>query len=378
MNKRRQKHRIYTFVIGKNVINAVIITLLTLAFGVGLAYIPKYNSGEVYVNFLKLCVSNSLHGSNKTKTVVSLPSIGADTLMKTASPIFAESEKAVPVFNSRGDEKVEAAANETEANAEEQITKQPTSQTAEKNYYSDNLKISNATSYKINATELVQKAGTYNGTGDVPKVLIMHTHGCETYSNDDGIGIGDVGSYRSTNLQNNVTRLGELLCDKLKAKGISAIHDKTLCDYPAYNSAYKKALGLIDWYKNKYPSIEFVFDIHRDAIAQTDGTPVKLTSQVGGEKCAQIMIVCGTDQLGLSHPYWKDNLIFALKIQDTMERKYPGLMRPLNLREERFNMHQTKGSLIFEIGTHANTMNETMLSINYLAEGLGQILSGSN
>ena len=50
------------------------------------------------------------------------------------------------------------------------------------------------------------------------------------------------------------------------------------------------------------------------------------------------------------------------------------MMRPVNLRKERFNMHMTKGSLIFEIGTNANTLEEAERTIEYLSEGVAETL----
>ena len=49
-------------------------------------------------------------------------------------------------------------------------------------------------------------------------------------------------------------------------------------------------------------------------------------------------------------------------------------MRPINLRKERFNMHLTEGSLLFEIGTHGNTLDEAIGACKYLAEGINEVL----
>jgi len=113
----------------------------------------------------------------------------------------------------------------------------------------------------------------------------------------------------------------------------------------------------------------------RDAIADESGNPTKLICNINGETVAQAMIVCGTDAMGLENPNWQENLILALKIQKNLEERYPGFMRPLNIRKERFNMHKTKGSLLFEIGTHGNTMEEAVRSAKYLAEGIAKTIN---
>ena len=156
--------------------------------------------------------------------------------------------------------------------------------------------------------------------------------------------------------------------------GFNVLHDKSLNDTPSYNNSYNKTLGVIESYIKKYPSIQCVFDVHRDAVNREDGTKVKFTADINGEKVSQIMIVCGSDGLGLDNPDWQYNLSFALKIQNYLNKTYPGLMRPVNLRKERFNLHKTRGSLIFEFGTHGNTMDESLSAVKYLAEGIGEVL----
>ena len=358
--------------LGRRNMGALICVIAAITLGAVCAYPISENESTIYTQFLSLCSSHLL-GTSTPKAANALCNIGADVIMRQASPIFAPSEKTVSVFSPKRAD----MSDVTESMAEVESEKKPPANAdgpKERAVVSQNLKLSNATDYEIDAHALASEPRSYNAVGSEPKVLVMHTHGCETYTGKNGAGLGSAGTYRSTDDEINVVHIGQMLTEELKQRGINAIHDKTLCDYPSYNSAYKTAMGLNDWYINKYPSIEFVFDIHRDAIAEDDGTPVKLTCEINGQKCAQAMIVCGTDKLGLPHPYWKDNLILALKIQKYMENKYPGFMRPVNLREERFNMHQTKGSLIFEIGTHGNTMPEAELSIKYLAEGIAGVI----
>lgn len=239
-----------------------------------------------------------------------------------------------------------------------------------KNVPSKNLEIKNETAYSIDAASLEKVGRIYDVSGEKPKILIIHTHASETYSNNNGHGLGEKGSYRTTDTSKNMVSIGERMAEIFEENGIPVIHDKTLCDYPSYNSSYVKSLGVIGWYLERYPEIEFVFDIHRDAIEDSVGLPLKLTCQISKKDVAQAMIVCGTDAMGLSNPFWKDNLILALKIQKNLEEMYPGFMRPLNLRKERFNMHKTKGSLLFEIGTHGNTQLEALRSVEILTEGI--------
>ena len=90
-----------------------------------------------------------------------------------------------------------------------------------------------------------------------------------------------------------------------------------------------------------------------------------------------MMLVMSTGESGLPHPDWAENLKLAIKLQNAMSEKYPGIMRPVNLRKERFNMHATKGSLLVEVGTSANSLSEAKESIKLLGKELAEILKSA-
>lgn len=236
------------------------------------------------------------------------------------------------------------------------------------------LKIKNETPYNIDINGLLNRPTDIYVSDDEPSVLIVHTHGTECYTQSEKYHYSDVDSARCEDTRYNVVRVGEELATELVSRGYNVLHDRSLNDTPSYNNSYNKTLAVIENYLEKYPSIRCVLDVHRDAIEMEDGTKVKFTADINGESAGQVMIVCGTDGLGLEHPDWQSNLSFALKIQNYMNEKYPGLMRPVNLRKERFNMHKTPGSLILEFGTHGNTLDEALASVKYIAEGIGEVL----
>ncbi|MDP4117628.1 MAG: stage II sporulation protein P, partial [Bacillota bacterium] len=130
------------------------------------------------------------------------------------------------------------------------------------------------------------------------------------------------------------------------------------------------AFGGIKAMLKKYPSISVVIDLHRDAINSNSGEKIKLTGDVNGEKAAQIMLVVGTDECGFSHPHWRDNLKFATMLQSNLIECSPSLARPIDLRTSRFNQQFTRGSLIVEVGTNGNTLDEALVSAKYLANAL--------
>lgn len=262
---------------------------------------------------------------------------------------------------------------QTEAKAAPQKTKAPKAANhVETNVASVNLSIKNESKYEINTAEFLNAPTSFKISADSPSVLIVHTHASESYTPSTAYNYVQSGNYRTQDVKYNMIRIGDEIAKYLKGEGINVIHDKTINDYPSYNSSYNKTESVIKENIKKYPSICIVLDIHRDAVGD-DENGVKFTSAVNGEKAAQAMIVCGTDQ-NLENPNWRQNLSFALKIQQYFESEYPTFLRPLNLRRERFNMHITTGSLLIEVGTNSNTMDEALASARCLGKGLGKVI----
>ena len=232
------------------------------------------------------------------------------------------------------------------------------------------LKMNNATNYNVDLDKLCSSDLNINITKEHPEVLIMHTHTTECFNGDEMSGESE----RTTNENYNMCKIGETVKNTLEEYGIKTIHDKTIHDYPTYQGAYTRAFETIRKNIEKNPTIKVVLDLHRDAYIYNDGSKLRVTTKINGESAAQVMLVIGTDSMGLSHQHWKENLTLASKLQNAAEKLYPGLMRPLNLRRERFNMHATTGSLLIEIGSNGNTLAEANISARYIANALAAVL----
>lgn len=242
-----------------------------------------------------------------------------------------------------------------------------------KNIPKGEIKLKNETAYEIDVNEVL-KEKPFELSGN-PKVLIVHTHASESYTPDEKHFYVQEENYRTDDCNYNMIRVGEVLAKTLRDKGIEVVHDKTVNDRPSYNASYAKTKTVVEKHLSRDKDIVFVFDIHRDALGDKDN-PAKFVNTVNGTECAQIMMVCGTDT-NLENPLWKENLRLALNIQSYMEGMYPGIMRPVNLRKERFNMHLTTGSLIFEIGANGNTLTQALASAEHLGEGLAAFIKDS-
>ena len=235
--------------------------------------------------------------------------------------------------------------------------------------------ISNSTKYTLSNEELL-KPFAAELTGEAPQILILHSHGSEAYTPAVDDGIVWSGDCRTTDTRYNVVRMGDAMAEVFGQAGISVLHDRTLYDYPEYAGAYDRSLAAIDQYLKEYPSIRFVLDVHRDAIETADGSQVKVISEIDGQGTAsQLTLVVGSDGGGLSHPDWMENLRLAVAIQEQALSDYPTLMRPLLLRNSRYNQHATTGSLLVEVGTAGNAPEEAELAARLFAGEMVTVLN---
>ena len=85
------------------------------------------------------------------------------------------------------------------------------------------------------------------------------------------------------------------------------------------------------------------------------------------------MFVVGTDEQ-LLHENWQENLKLALKLQHKANELYPTLMRPINLREQRFNQQLSSGSIIIEVGSNGNTLEEAKRGAELIADVISAVL----
>ncbi len=239
---------------------------------------------------------------------------------------------------------------------------------------STNIKINNKTNYCIDTDALLKEPLNISLSNKEPVVLIIHTHGSEAYMPDSNNKYSESDPYRTEDPNYNVMRVGDELVGVFEKKGINVIHDKGLYDYPSYNGCYERSYAAIKNYLKKYPSIKIVLDIHRDAIEAADGSVFKTIAQIGNNSCSQVMILVGTNAVGLKNPHWQENLKLALHLQQSMNQLYPSLAIPIELSQYRYNMHATAGSLLVEIGCTGNTLPESLIAANYFADAASMVL----
>lgn len=225
----------------------------------------------------------------------------------------------------------------------------------------------------------VAAAGTplrFAPAADGPQILIVHTHGTESFARDGTEPYTETGTAHTTDAGYSVIRLGDEIARIFGEMGLSVLHDTTLYDYPAYDGAYDRARAGIEAVLAEHPTVQMVLDVHRDALVGADGTVYKPVLEVDGVKTAQVMLLVGTDDAGAYFPDWTEHLALAMQLQRQMDALWPDLARPITLRTARFNQQLTKGSLLVEIGSHGNTLDEALAGARLFARATGQVLCG--
>lgn len=228
------------------------------------------------------------------------------------------------------------------------------------------ISIYNHTDYPLDINALLAAAPTLTAQKDGPQVLIFHSHATEAYTMDGSDIYEESDSYRTLDTERNMVRIGREMVQILEAAGIEVIHDTTLFDYPSYNEAYTRSAKAVAQWLEQYPSIQLVIDVHRDALAASDGTIYKTVAGTL-DNCAQVMMVMGTDATGQKHPNWRVNLSLAVSIQKALTDNWATLARPIVLRTSRFNQHQSTGEILLEVGSHGNTLQEAITAARLFA-----------
>ena len=235
------------------------------------------------------------------------------------------------------------------------------------------LRIKNETSYSVDAGALLLEGPSLRLPAEGAQILIVHTHGSEAYTQAglDRYEAND--SYRTEDTRHNIVRVGDELAARLEAAGLRVLHDREIYDYPSYTGSYSRSGEAVEKALRDNPGIAVVIDVHRDALG-TDGVIYKTMAEEEGTVASQLMLLVGTDASGLEHPNWRSNLALALYLQEAVDRVHPTLMRPVELVAQRYNQQLTGGSLILEVGSSGNTLQEALAAIRLFADAAAPAL----
>ena len=209
-----------------------------------------------------------------------------------------------------------------------------------------------------------------------PQVLIYHTHTTEAFELEERDSYDSSFYGKTTEPDRNITAVGDEICRELEACGITVLHDTLVHDYPSYDAAYDSSRETVTELLEKYPSVKVALDIHRDGIETAEGVRLSPVAETESGEAAQIMIISGCDDGTMGMPDYLNNFRFACELQSKTETMYPGLTRPILFDYRFYNQDLTDGSLLIEVGSHGNTLEQAKLSGKLIGKALGSILAG--
>lgn len=200
--------------------------------------------------------------------------------------------------------------------------------------------------------------------GSAPLVGIYHTHTSESFMPTSGL------SHSPGGTQGDIVAAGEALAQALEQRGIPAMQNKNVHDYPSFMKAYGASEITARRMLADAPSLQAIFDIHRDA-----GKREYVTATIRGQDAARIKIIVATGQPGLAQTHWQENYAFAQLLEERMDQRYPGLSRGIEKTEWRYNQNLHPHALLLEIGSEESSLAEAQYSMILLGEILAEILT---
>lgn len=328
--------------------------------------------------FILCSLSLALHAAALCKAAGQLWDNGRRLLI---SAVIPGAEVHMPTLPQGGTGSTDNSENKTDGNRENENSADDAPVIAE--YMSADLSseaegaidISNETSYDPDIGELYRGARpvcTVSTEAPEPLVLIYHTHGTEAYAESAA------SSFRSSDITKNVVAVGGVVTDVLGDAGITAIHLEEMFDSENWSAAYDTSTVAVRAALKKYPSIKYIFDLHRDCIGNDDAGYIRSLGTYNGIETAQLMFVCGTDQGGSGHTTWQKNLAFALQLQGGLWNTSKNLMRPIDLRCASFYQDTGSGAMLAEVGTCANSLTEAKRAAVLFASSLADYIYGKD
>lgn len=201
-----------------------------------------------------------------------------------------------------------------------------------------------------------------------PIVYLYNTHQLETYSNS---------GLESFNITPNIMMASYLLSEKLNKKGIETItEDTNIAEFMKISNIkssefYATSRIFLNNAKNKYPTIKYFIDLHRDSISKDIST-----CEIDNKKYARILFVLGT-----SNKTYEQNENVMKKIDEISDNLYPCLSRGIykkyiNGWDKAYNQDISENVLLIEIGAKENTMDEVLNTVDALSIILEKYIKG--
>lgn len=214
-----------------------------------------------------------------------------------------------------------------------------------------------------------------NLKGNVPRILITHTHSSEYFVDSD-----------KGNIDHTIVGIGRYLANIFaNTHGVSVVHDIGVYDVVnnevTREGSYERTETGIRNILDRHPSIEVIIDLHRDAAPEG----IHFVTEINGYPTAKLMFFNGItrrniggvahDLYDLFNPYIKENIALSLQLFLTANEMYEGLARKNYIKAYRYSLHILPRSMLVEVGANTNTVQEAKNAMYPLANIIMEVLN---
>ena len=204
------------------------------------------------------------------------------------------------------------------------------------------------------------------------RVLIYHTHTHEAYQMTDQEAYTPLENWRTDDSSHNIVRVGDELTAELEKRGFEVVHDDTDFEQDDLSTSYSRSLeALLQRADEDY---DLIIDLHRDAYIEG----AQLTCSYAGRKSANLMVLIGKGDSFQEKPHFQENYALACALTEKINGLCPGLGREVMVKTGRYNQHFSDHSLLIEVGSNGNTLEEALSSMPILADAIEEVLCGQS
>lgn len=213
-----------------------------------------------------------------------------------------------------------------------------------------------------------------NLRGNLPRVLITHTHANEYFIDSE-----------EGNVEHSIVGVGRYLANILSGvHGVSVVHDVGVYDMKDgeihRTGSYELVEQGIRHILELHPTIDVIIDLHRDAAPEG----VHLVTYLDDKPTAKIMFFNGITRRNIDgaphelyhlfNPYLQENLALSLQMFLTANERYEGLARKNYIKAYRYSLHILPRSMLVEVGANTNTVQEAKNAMYPLANIIMEVL----
>jgi len=189
---------------------------------------------------------------------------------------------------------------------------------------------------------------------DTPIIYIYNTHQTEEYQPSNYAEFSVI----PTVIMNNY--ILEDIFNKSGYKTLveeSSIKDILNENNWKYSNSYKASRILLERRILEYPSLNYFIDVHRDSLPKD-----KTTININDKDYAKVLFI-----VGLENKDYLSNLEFTTRINDKLEKNYPGLSKGIYKKGGSgvngvYNQDFSPNTILIEIGGYENTTTEILNS----------------